>query len=150
MSAKTLTPAVVDASVVVKWLLPEPDSAAALEYRRRWVVQRIVPAAPDFLLIELHNVFWKKLQRGEITSEAPVLAAAPTFGLELNWYAFEPLLPLAWRLACQLEISMYDALYAALAQQLQAPFYTADAQLVRRLGRSVDVRTLSSAASRHS
>lgn len=150
MSAKTLTPAVVDASVVVKWLLPEPDSAAALEYRRRWVAQGIVPAAPDFLLIELHNVFWKKLQRGEITPEAPILAAAPAFGLELNWYAFEPLLPLAWRLACQCEISMYDALYAALAQQLHATFYTADTELARRLGRAIAIRTLCQAASRRS
>ncbi len=148
MSAKTLTPAVVDASVVVKWLLPEPDSAAALEYRRRWVVQGVVPAAPDFLLIELHNVFWKKLQRGELTPDAPVLAYAPTFGLEVNWFPFEPLLPQAWRLACQCQVSIYDALYAALAQQLHATLYTADADLVRRLSQTVTVKALPSHAPR--
>ncbi len=150
MSAKTFTPAVVDASIVVKWLLPEPDSAAALESRRRWVAQGIVPAAPDFLLIELHNVFWKKLQQGELTPDAPILAYAPTFGLEVNWFPFKPLLPQAWQLACQCHISVYDALYAALAQQLHAIFYTADSDLVRRLGQTVAVKTLPSQVRRRS
>ena len=150
MSAERLTPVVVDASLVVKWLLPEPDSAAALDCRRRWVTQGIVPAAPDFLLIELHNVFWKKLQQGQLTPESPILIAAPTFGLELNWFPFEPLLPQAWRLACQCQVSVYDALYAALAQQLHTSFYTADLHLVRRLGQTVTVKPQAHAPRRSS
>ena len=148
MSAKALTPVVVDASIAVKWLLPEPDSAVALEQRRRWTTQRVVPAAPDFLLIELHNVFWKRLQRGELAPDAPVLTGAPTFGLELTWYPFEPLLPLAWRVACQYDVSIYDALYAALAQQLNAPFATADQSLARRLSSAVHIQMLSPSAPR--
>ena len=66
MSAEQLVPVVVDTSLVVKWLLPEPDSPSALEQRRRWEAEGVVPSAPDFLLLEVHNVLWKKLQRGEI------------------------------------------------------------------------------------
>lgn len=145
MSAESLTPAVVDASVVVKWLLAEPDSALALEQRRRWQAQGMVPAAPDFLLLELHNVLWKKLQRGDLALDAPILSSAPSLGLDLNWFPFEPLLPLAWTLALRCRVSIYDALYASLAQQLQAPFYTADVQLAERLGQAITVRTLAAA-----
>ena len=55
MSDKPLSAAVVDVSIVVKWLLPEPDSAAAVEQRRQWKANGLVPVAPDCLLIELHN-----------------------------------------------------------------------------------------------
>jgi len=150
MSAEPLTPVVVDASLVIKWLLPEPDSAAALECRRRWAAHHTVPVAPDFLLIEVHNAFWKKLLKGELTPDAPILAFVPTFGLEVNWFPFEPLLPQAWRLACQCQISVYDALYAALALQLNTALYTADVEFARRLGQTVTVHLLTPRAPRRS
>lgn len=146
MSAESLVPVVVDASVVVKWLLTEPDSAAAIEQRRQWHAEGVVPAAPDFLLIELHNILWKKLQRGEITPDAPILSYAPTFGLDVNWFPFEPILPLAWNLSVRYAVSIYDALYAGLAQHLQATFFTADARLAERLGKAVSVHTLAPAS----
>ena len=142
MSAKRLVAAVVDASVAIKWLLMEPDSSSALALRRRWQGLGVVPAAPDFLLIELHNVLWRKLQQGHLTPDAPILTYAPTFGLDLNWFPFEPLLPLAWNVAVRCHVSVYDALYAALAQQLQVAFYTADLRLAEQLAPVVTVKTL--------
>lgn len=142
MSVEPVVPAVVDASLVVKWLIPEPDSESALMQRHEWTTQGLVPAAPDFLLIELHNVLWKKLQRGDLAAEAPLLNFLPLFGLDLNWFPFEPLLPLAWTLAVQCRVSIYDALYASLAHQSHAPLYTADTQLADRLGSVVKVRVL--------
>lgn len=142
MNAEPRVQAVVDTSLVVKWLLNEPGSASALEQRRQWHTDQIVPAAPDFLLLELHNVLWKKLERGDITPDAPVLSHAPTFGLDLNWFPFEPLLPSAWQLACRCHVSIYDAVYASLAQQGQATLYTVDARLAERLSPVVKVRTL--------
>lgn len=146
MNAESLVPAVVDASVVVKWLLTEPDSAAAIEQRRQWHTEGVVPAAPDFLLIELHNILWKKLQRGDITPDAPILSYAPTFGLDVNWFPFEPILPLAWSLSVRYDISIYDALYAGLAQHLRAMFFTADTRLAERLGKAVSVHLLAPAS----
>lgn len=142
MSAKQAAQVVVDASIVIKWLLTEPDSGAALSQRRAWQARGMIPAAPDFLLIELHNILWKKLQRGELTAEAPILAYGPTFRLEVNWFPFEPLLPLAWQLAIACQVSIYDALYAALAQHLHAFFCTADTHLAKRLEGVVPIRTL--------
>lgn len=142
MSAEAATSVVVDASLAIKWLLPEPDSTSALALRRRWDNHGIAPAAPDFLLIEVHNVLWKKLTRGDITPDAPILSAAPTFGLDLNWFPAAPLLAGAWELAVRCQVSIYDALYGSLAQYLRAPLYTADEALARRLKPLITVHTL--------
>lgn len=58
-----MTLLVVDASIVVKWFLPEIHSASALrvaESDRTFI-------SPDLLGAEVANVFWKKLRRGEVT-----------------------------------------------------------------------------------
>jgi predicted nucleic acid-binding protein len=56
--------AVVDASVGVKWFLPEDHSAEARQWR----------SSPDelhtlafFFDLEIANVLWKKVQRAEIS-----------------------------------------------------------------------------------
>jgi len=144
MSAKPHIGAIVDTSVVVKWLINEPGSDSALSQRQQWQAKNLVPAAPDFLLVELHNVLWKKLERGDITPDAPILSYAPMFGLDLQWFPFEPLLPMAWHVACHCHISMYDALYASLAQQLRVPFFTSDTRLADRLHQVITVHTLAS------
>jgi predicted nucleic acid-binding protein len=56
---------VVDASVVIKWFVPEVHSDAArrlLEYSHQYV-------APDLLFAETANAIWKKIRRGELSSE---------------------------------------------------------------------------------
>ena len=139
---ESLVPAVVDASMVIKWLLDEPGSGAARTQRHAWDAHGIVPAAPDFLLIELHSILLKKLARREIALDLPWLSQTPTFGIDLSWFPFEPLLPLAWRLALHHQISIDDALYAALAQSLGVALYTADTRLAERLTGSLNVKTL--------
>ena len=54
---------VVDASVAVKWLVNEQASEAA--HRLLNSEERLV--APDFIVVEVGNVLWKKLRRGELT-----------------------------------------------------------------------------------
>ena len=52
----------VDASVVVKWYVSETDSEEA----RVLLGHRLERFAPDFVLVELANIFWKKARRREI------------------------------------------------------------------------------------
>ena len=52
----------VDASVVVKWYVSEAHS----EESRALLGHRLERYAPDFVLVELSNVFWKKARLGEI------------------------------------------------------------------------------------
>ena len=56
---------VVDASVVVKWFVPEIHSDAA----RRLLVLPHGYIAPDLLFAETASTIWKKIRRQELTIE---------------------------------------------------------------------------------
>jgi predicted nucleic acid-binding protein len=52
----------------------------------------------------------------------------------------EPVSSISRRTSCR--ISVYDALYAALAQHLRAPLYTTDERLTTQLRDAIPVHTL--------
>ena len=56
---------VVDASVVIKWFVPEIHSDAA----RRLMSGPHEYFSPDLLFPEVGNVIWKKVRRGELTAD---------------------------------------------------------------------------------
>jgi predicted nucleic acid-binding protein len=56
---------VVDASVVVKWLLPEIHSEAA----KRLLADELQLWAPDLVWAEVGNVLWKRSRRGELPAD---------------------------------------------------------------------------------
>ncbi|UKJ74067.1 type II toxin-antitoxin system VapC family toxin [Azospirillum brasilense] len=51
---------ILDASVAVKWLVPEADSAAA-----EAVAEGRNIFAPELLLVECANILWRRVQKGE-------------------------------------------------------------------------------------
>ena len=102
---------VVDASVVVKWFVEEPLHAQARHvYKYQQDIQ-----SPEFVLVEVANVAWKKVQRKEIGIDQALeiidLAsdAIPEF---IEW---RPLLAKAAELAVELAHPVYDCLYLACA-----------------------------------
>lgn len=115
---------VVDASVALKWVIEEEGTAAALK-----LLDEDVLHAPDFLLLEVANVLWSKsrravLSRQEADEAYHAIAAVPM--------ALTPLAELvvpARALAFALDLTTYDAIYAALAQELACALATADEKL---------------------
>ena len=115
-----MTHFVVDASVVVKWFVPEVHSAAAA----RLLDSGGTFSAPDLLLVEVGNTVWKKVLRGELTAaEASTIVTAI---LSIETVAPAPLLPAALEIAIALKRSVYDSLYLALAVASNALLVTAD------------------------
>jgi predicted nucleic acid-binding protein len=53
---------VVDASVAVKWYLPEAESTRATAL----LASGNILSAPGLIYPEVANVFWKRVQRGEL------------------------------------------------------------------------------------
>ena len=51
---------VIDAGVVVKWFIPEVDSAIAHQLLERYLQGVDTPVAPDLLIGECANVFWRR------------------------------------------------------------------------------------------
>ena len=122
---------VVDASVAAKWVIEEAFSAESAS-----LLAGDELVAPDHWLAEAANVLWSKVYRGELatmdaTERLAVLLRAPVAGVPLAGLA-EP----AFAIAAAHRVTVYDALYLALAQRQQAPFVTADLKLVKRLARS--------------
>jgi predicted nucleic acid-binding protein len=120
---------VVDASVAVKWVIPEVLSDEADRLR----AGDDEMLAPDVLLVEVANALWKKTASREISPvEADrAFALVNESGIDLRPTA--PLLPRAMQVARRLNHPVYDCVYLALAEREHATFITADHRLLRRV-----------------
>jgi predicted nucleic acid-binding protein len=121
---------VVDASVGVKWFVPEVYSAEARQWRSP---ANELHTLTVFFDIEIANIAWKKVQRAEITRLEADLILAQLPVLPLSRHAESPLLSVAFDLAAQTQRTVYDSLYLALAVQLGARMVTADQRLYNSL-----------------
>lgn len=123
---------VVDASVAVKWFLPEPDSEQAvvlLDGKHQLL-------APDLLWAEFANIAWKQCQRGGITPEEAAEMVDQLLLVPMQIHASNTLVGQAVRLAIETDRTAYDCLYLALAIREGCPLITADKRLVNALSRS--------------
>ena len=133
---------VVDASIAIKWVIPEILSEAA--DRLRDGDDDFV--APDLLLVEVANALWRKTTAKEISPrEADAFDLVGQSGIDLR--PTGPLLPRAMDVARRLDHPVYDCVYLALAERERAALVTADQRLLRRLSTRplgvsvVDLRT---------
>lgn len=117
---------VIDASVAVKWFLPEPHAAAA----RTLLTGRRTLLAPDLIWAEVGNVLWKRLQRAELTRDAAERILRDFRRFPLRTSTAKTLLEPAWTFAAQRQISVYDGLYLALAVSRRCTLVTADRAFV--------------------
>jgi predicted nucleic acid-binding protein len=121
---------IVDASVAIKWYIPEPLSDRAVSYLDMLQQNKVVLLAPDIILPELGNVLWKKLRRGELKLEDSRLIAgnlADNFPVIL--VESRDLMPAALEIAASSNITVYESLYLALAVVSKATMVTADRSL---------------------
>jgi predicted nucleic acid-binding protein len=113
---------VVDASVAIKWFIPEIHSEAAVQARR--LRQRL--HVPAFFTLELGNVIAKKIRREELTRADGKTMLKELQHLPLQRHADERLFPAAYELALDTQQSLYDCLYLALAEAINGRLITAD------------------------
>lgn len=122
-----MTGYVIDASVIVKWLVREEGTEQALTLRGHAL------SAPDLLVAECANILWKKVQRGELTGAESSIAAKLLARAEIELVPMRPLLERTTDLAIRLGHSVYACMYLALADATGRSFVTADARLVRKI-----------------
>lgn len=116
---------VIDASVAVKWFLPEAHAETAL----RIVNSDVSLMAPDLIWAELGNVLWKKWRQGrldvkEVQALLDDFARAP-----LEIHPSGTLNKDAWLVAHSTGRGFYDSLYVALAMRTSSVLITADERL---------------------
>jgi predicted nucleic acid-binding protein len=119
---------VVDASIAVKWVIPEVLSDKADQLR----ADDDEMLAPDLLLVEVANALWRKTASREISAAEAGRAfdLVSESGIDLRPTA--PLLPRAMEVARQLSHPVYDCVYLVLAEREHVSFVTADQRLLRR------------------
>ena len=120
---------VVDASLVIKWFVPEVDSDAA----RRWLDAPHDYIAPDLLFPETGNTIWKKVRRGELSPDEGQRLVTALSAMAVEAVSMRGLLPDAHALALRTGITVYDATYLTLAVRLDTQAITGDDRFARRL-----------------
>jgi len=123
--------AVLDASILAQTVVKEEYTELALRLIGR--LESIY--APPLILYEIGNALVTLVRRGFITKEDVLrkfksLTAIPTLNIK------EPTLDKAIEIAVELQITLYDASYLALALEIGVPFITADRELYEK-GREV-------------
>jgi predicted nucleic acid-binding protein len=117
---------VLDASAAVDLLLGASPSAPAVRKR----VARASPklAAPHLLDAEVGQVLRRFVMSGKLDAARAQGALDDLGDLRLSRYPHTPILARAF--ALRANVTVYDGLYLALAEALDAPLLTLDAALV--------------------
>ena len=132
----------VDASVVAKWFVTEPQSKEALQL----LAPRIRRHAPDILLVEYANIIWKKAHRREISDPQPYLEGLARLPEAVTLHRSADFLDRAVRIALDMDHPVYDCLYLACADATTSVLITADHRFAKKAaGSSVEVWTIGSA-----
>jgi predicted nucleic acid-binding protein len=120
---------VLDASALVELLLGTPAG--------RIIASRIADPAlglhvPHLADIEVAQALRRYVNEGELDGEAAAIALGDLRALDLQRHAHEPLLERVWEL--RRTLSVYDAVYVALAEVLDTVLLTCDGRLARAPG----------------
>jgi predicted nucleic acid-binding protein len=126
---------VVDASVVLKWFLPESDSAAADFLLEKFLNDEVELIAPDLMLVETASALWKRvLVRKELSDQEATLIYRDLLTLPISLISSGTVSESAFSIALKHNHSVYDAIYCALAHERTCDFVTADRILANKLG----------------
>ena len=117
---------VVDTSVVVKWYIPERHHEQARALRDAYLDGACDLVAPALMPFEAINALrYSGHYDGDRLEEAS--KSLPAYGIDL--VPFTNTGPVA-EIATDLDITIYDASYIALAETLDTKAYTADGNLL--------------------
>lgn len=121
---------VIDASVVLKWVLAEPDFDKALALRESYRQHTDALIAPSLLLVECGHGLFRARNKNVIAAGQPrrllakIMADGPVLMETTN------LVSRAGEIAEQYRVGFYDACYLALADTESCGFVTADRKLL--------------------
>ena len=128
----------VDASFILKLVLPEDYSDKVHLMWNEWVEKEASIYAPYLLIYETGSVIRNKIFRDEIALDEGKEAARVLNAQEVIFYHSQMIEERAWDLAVTYEKpTLYDAFYLAVAEEIGAEFWTADKRLVNSLKKEI-------------
>lgn len=129
----------VDASVAVKWVLPEEHANAARNLYLTALAAANPVIAPPLFPIEVTNILYQQVRRhGRLSAAAALTLLDDFLAFPVELRNPDGLHRDALAIAAEVRLSAtYDAHYLALAQRLGCDFWTADRRLVRQSGETL-------------
>jgi len=118
---------VVDASAVIEWVLQTPKGAQVEVriFRKSGESPRL--HAPHLLDVEVAQVLRRHVTKGFVSEARGQTALDDFLQIPLLRYPHDVLLPRVWEL--RKNLTAYDAVYVALAEALDMPLLTCDANI---------------------
>ncbi len=126
----------MDASVAVKWYIPEPGYQQAVELETAVRAGEVDVLAPDLIVAEVGSAFLRKVAADEISEQDAANRLSLFLASPLRRVSSAPLALDALRICQRAGISFYDALYVSAGQLSGVELVTADMELVRLLRRA--------------
>ena len=124
--------AVIDASALMRLFIPDGPIPQGLEAFFQGVESgRNTALAPELLMAEAASVIHKKRRLGLLSDNEGALLLIDVLRMPVRLFPHPPLLPLAFELASQYSLTVYDSLYLALAVQKGAVIFSADANMTK-------------------
>ncbi|MFI5274821.1 MAG: type II toxin-antitoxin system VapC family toxin [Ktedonobacterales bacterium] len=109
---------VVDASVVLKWLVTEEWTDVASRLLADWTAQDANIMAPSLLTSEIANALYKLLRRGELLPDDAMASMTDFLSIDIEYVALPALSARALELAYTHHLkAVYDAHYLVLAER---------------------------------
>ena len=120
----------LDASLALKLLVVEDDSARARSLWRSWVVEGVEVVAPGLFVFECASALRRMVVRHDLEEERARNALGLLLTIPVSLRAPEGLVEHAWDLARELvRPAAYDCFYLGLAELLGIECWTADRRL---------------------
>ena len=117
----------LDANIVVKLLLLEPDSASAAQLWDKRVERKLDAVAPMLLTYEVLSTIRRRVYRGLLLQQRAAEACHVLGALPVLYVHNSGLSDRAFELATQFnQPTIYDTLYLAVAEAHNCAFWTAD------------------------
>jgi len=120
---------IIDASVLIKFFVPEVLSAKAEQLLVRVEEGSVKLFAPDLIYAEAGNTLWKKRRLKELTQSEVGKITDLINSIPLKVEASKNLFRLAIDIAIVYEVTVYDALYLSMAKVYETQMMTADRKL---------------------
>ncbi len=127
-----ITEYVTDASVILKWVIgdeSEPDQMKAMQLLSAWAAGSVTISAPMLWQYELGNFLGREVPE-EAEAKMALLLNLKVRDIELTDNIYR--LCFAWMR--KYKVSFYDAVYLAVAYDIQATLVTADEKFVKKMG----------------
>lgn len=133
---------VVDASVVLAWILPDENiSPAANKLYQHFTAGKLNLIAPQLLPYEVLNGIKSAVVQHRLDKDLFVESVRQFNHLDIRFES-QPEGENIVILALDLGLSVYDAAYIALSQKLNATFYTTDQKLAKITASAVKTKLL--------